>query len=145
MDAGSQLKENQDMLDGLQAQLARAEEEATEREKELQKSQEKLKELESELARAERERTEAIDGTCEALQLQVQESSARMVEKEADNEALKSERLSLISEYESREGQLREEIGRLKCELERASQASGGLEREEWVRQVEVGRGRRSG
>ena len=140
VDTGSQLKESQDKFRDLQTQLARAEEEASDRE-------EKLQEKVGELDRAEKELTAVVERenelreTCGTLQLQVEESGAQLAEKEAENEALRSDRLALISEYESRERQLREEIAELRSELGQAA-VSGRLEREweERVRQAEAGR-----
>ena len=75
---------------------------------------------------------------CESLLLQVQEKNTQLLKRKSEEEDLRNERLSLISEYELREGMLREEIATLKSKQSRRSELEQELE--ERVRGAEAGR-----
>ena len=64
---------------------------------------------------------------CENLQRQLEMANSKVLEMAGESEQLGHERLSLISEYEGREGQLKDEIGALKAELHSAFETNSDL------------------
>lgn len=104
------------------------------------------KELQDELTAAARA-TEAAKGreaerasNCESLQRQLEMANSKVLEVTKENESLGNERLSLISEYEGREGQLREETEALKAELQQVTKVSTDLtaKLEQTQREMEI-------
>ena len=97
--------------------------EAERRERELQDKLSAVRAAE-EAAEAGANREAELVVSCENLQRQLDMANSKVLEMAGESE---HERLSLISEYEGRERQLRDEIGALKTELQSASEATSDL------------------
>lgn len=100
----------------------------------LNEAEKREKQLQDELTAATAARVTEVTAretelvsSCESLQRQLDMANSKILEVSKEKESLESERLSLISEYEGREGQLRENIQTLKVELQRMSEVSTNL------------------
>ena len=96
---------------------------------EVNEAKKSVKQLQDELTAATetKARETELVSSCESLQRQLDMANNKILEVTGEKECLESERLSLISEYEGREGQLRQEIKRLKADLHQMSESRTDL------------------
>ena len=101
---------------------------------EVNEAKQRVKQLQDELTAATAAQNTEVTAretelvrSCESLQRQLDMANKKIVEVTSERECLENERLSLISEYEGREGQLREEIKALRADLHQMSESRTDL------------------